>query len=539
MSFRVAYGNAWSENGWRMVNADGCVWSTIPGTGVSVQLRQGVPTTILVAFASRFNQLIEPLRDADTAGWTPTNSVPTSNHLAGTAMDLNWNSHPFHAKGTFGDRLPKLRELLNFFEGAVFWGGDWRSPIDEMHFQLGWPEGDKRYVNVINKLAGGVKPVAGEGLTAQTLSQAMGSSLPLERYEALLPAVKESLRQCDCTTLNRVAMWMAQVGHESGGLRWMEEIADGSAYEGRRDLGNTQPGDGRKFKGHGPIQITGRYNHSKVSEWAYSQEIVTSPTFFVDNPRELASDRYGFVGVTWYWTVARNMNGHADAGDIEGATRAVNGGLNGLQDRVSRWNRCRAMGYESLSVTDTVGGKDDGVLMALTDAEQRELLDLARQQAGLRRVSRSPLRHLGEGPTETIAGFAWSTDGSVHVMVVELLASLGHPPTLALLNEIASADPARHPDRQEDRKIAQAILNKLAMGAAAKVAAAQQPVLPLEPEPVPVEPVPTPPRWIADETVDRGVDGGDLYSQMSDLRNQIHSLTAGLADLSSAFLGKK
>ncbi|WP_249338057.1 C39 family peptidase [Tsukamurella paurometabola] len=181
-------------------------------------------------------------------------------------------------------------------------------------------------------------------LTAESLSEAMGGALPLDRYRALLPALNDALIQCGCTTVDRAAMWLAQVGHESGGLKWMEEIADGSAYEGRADLGNTQPGDGRRFKGHGPIQITGRYNHAKVSEWAFSKGLVPTPTFFVEQPQQLASDKYGFLGVVWYWTVARDMNSYADRNDILGATRAVNGGTNGLDDRTQRWNRCRAMG---------------------------------------------------------------------------------------------------------------------------------------------------------------------------------------------------
>lgn len=147
-------------------------------------------------------------------------------------------------------------------------------------------------------------------------------------------------------------MWCAQVGHESGGLRWMEEIADGSAYEGRADLGNTQPGDGRRFKGHGPIQITGRWNHQKCSEWAFSKGLVSTPTFFVDNPQELSSDRYGFMGVTWYWVTQRPMNDAADARDLERATRYINGGLNGIEDRRRRYNYCLAIGGR---LTDLLG----------------------------------------------------------------------------------------------------------------------------------------------------------------------------------------
>lgn len=201
------------------------------------------------------------------------------------------------------------------------------------------------------------------GMDAETLSRAMGGSLSIERYRQLLPAVNDALLQADCTTVDRVAMWFAQVGHESSGLRYMQEIADGSDYEGRADLGNTQPGDGRRFKGHGPIQITGRFNHAAVSAWAFGRGLVPTVTYFVDNPDELAGDQYGFLGVTWYWTVARNMNIYSDAGDIDGATQAVNGGLNGITDRTDRWNNCRAMGAEILPTQ----GVDD---MAGVDADR-------------------------------------------------------------------------------------------------------------------------------------------------------------------------
>ena len=73
-------------------------------------------------------------------------------------MDLNWQSHPFRKRGTYGDRLPALRQLLDEFEGCVWWGGDWQSPIDEMHFQLNYPEGDSRLEVMATKLRGGFIP---------------------------------------------------------------------------------------------------------------------------------------------------------------------------------------------------------------------------------------------------------------------------------------------------------------------------------------------------------------------------------------------
>ena len=185
-------------------------------------------------------------------------------------------------------------------------------------------------------------------------------------------------------------------------------------------------------------------------------------------------------------------------------------------------------------------------LMALSDSEQRELLDLARQQSGVMRVSRSPLRHLGEGPTQTVTGFEWSMDGSVHLLVVETLAALGHPPTLALLNEIANADPVKHPDRQEDRLIAQAMLNKLAMQMSLPVGTINPAdVIRSEvvvEQPVPSTPVVTNAIHIPAHRADSGANlpgDGDLYGEMDQLKGQIHTITESLAALSDHFLGGK
>jgi predicted chitinase len=200
-------------------------------------------------------------------------------------------------------------------------------------------------------------------MDAKTLYAAMGGSLSLARYEALLPAFNAAMVAAGITTPLRAAHWCSQLGHESGGLRWMEEIASGSAYEGRTDLGNTQSGDGVRFKGRGPIQVTGRYNYTAVSKWAHSKGLVPTATFFVDNPAQLASDQYGFIGPVWYWTVARpGLNALCDADDVVGVTKAINGGTNGLADRNARLATCKALGAALLpSGTSTTGGGTVGL----------------------------------------------------------------------------------------------------------------------------------------------------------------------------------
>jgi len=137
-------------------------------------------------------------------------------------------------------------------------------------------------------------------------------------------------------------MFCAQVGHESLSLTASTEFASGAEYQGT--LGNIHPGDGVRFKGRSFIQVTGRSNYGDLSQWAHSKGLVPTATYFVDHPTQLATDKYVWLGTVWYWTVARHMNGIADAGDIVKATRAVNGGLNGLDDRTHRYHACLRLG---------------------------------------------------------------------------------------------------------------------------------------------------------------------------------------------------
>ena len=122
----------------------------------------------------------------------------------------------------------------------------------------------------------------------------------------------------------RLAHFMAQVMHESGSFRYMEEIASGKAYEGRADLGNTQPGDGVRYKGRGPIQCTGRANYRR-----YGAKVGID----LERHPEIAS--YPSIGLHLaleYWK-ANGLNTFADADNVLAITRAINGGTNGLGDR--------------------------------------------------------------------------------------------------------------------------------------------------------------------------------------------------------------
>ncbi|WP_371053649.1 C39 family peptidase [Rhodococcus gordoniae] len=192
------------------------------------------------------------------------------------------------------------------------------------------------------------------GLTAETLSEAMGGTVPLDRYRQLLPAFSNAMVQAGCTTVERAAMWCAQLGHESKGLSLFRELwgptEDQLTYDGR--MGNG-PGEGFKYRGRGAIQVTGRNNYRAFSQWAHEHGHVPSPTFFVDQPDQLESDRYALLGAVWYWTTQRPLNNLADARDIVAATKAINGGTNGLADRQLRYQRCLALGTRLLPRTAT------------------------------------------------------------------------------------------------------------------------------------------------------------------------------------------
>lgn len=180
-------------------------------------------------------------------------------------------------------------------------------------------------------------------MDARTLATAMGSNIA--KANQYVGDFNIALYRANCTTINRSAMFCAQIGHESVGLVYMEEIASGAAYEGRRDLGNTQAGDGKRFKGRGPIQLTGRHNYGLFGRWCRDVGLVNDANYFVNNPTQVAMSKWGFLAASWYWTVARpNLNAQSDRGDIVAATRSINGGTNGLADRTRRWNNARRLG---------------------------------------------------------------------------------------------------------------------------------------------------------------------------------------------------
>jgi predicted chitinase len=140
------------------------------------------------------------------------------------------------------------------------------------------------------------------------------------------------MREFAITTQARAAAFLAQVLHESGRLRYFQEIASGRAYEGRGDLGNTHPGDGPRFKGRGPIQLTGRANY----RWAGGMLGVP----LEQQPLLAARHDIGWRIAGLYWR-SRGLNGLADGGDFHSITQRINGGQNGAADRQALWAICK------------------------------------------------------------------------------------------------------------------------------------------------------------------------------------------------------
>jgi predicted chitinase len=183
-------------------------------------------------------------------------------------------------------------------------------------------------------------------MDVNTLQRCM-PGLGRERAQWLLPLNEAAMRKFGITSRARAAMWLAQTGHESVSYVYFEELASGTAYCNRPDLGNTQPGDGPRYKGRGPIQITGRFNYTNA------QGATGLP--LVSNPSMAADPQHGFQLSAWWWS-AHGLNGISDTGDVVAATRRINGGTNGLADRQSRYQTCWAQGD---AVLPGGGGDED------------------------------------------------------------------------------------------------------------------------------------------------------------------------------------
>jgi len=161
-----------------------------------------------------------------------------------------------------------------------------------------------------------------------------------QKAEAFLPHINAAMEAFDIDSPLRTAAFIAQLAHESGSFVWMKELWGPTAQQRRyeppgslaTDLGNTQPGDGRRYMGRGPIQLTGRANYRR-----YGQLLGLD---LERDPDQVAGPEVGFRVAGLYWK-SRDINAPADADDIVEVTRRVNGGRNGLADRTEFYERAK------------------------------------------------------------------------------------------------------------------------------------------------------------------------------------------------------
>jgi predicted chitinase len=240
---------------------------------------------------------------------------------AGTLTQAEMNTGP----GVFG---PKTEAALKEFQAkhgvpnTGYYGPLTRAAFEKLGAKVGGSTGP-------GPVTGPSEPGAKGGMSLAQLRKIM-PNLSAAKAEQYLPHLNKAMAEAGINTPKRQAAFVAQLAHESGEFRYMEEIASGAAYEGRKDLGNTQPGDGKRFKGRGPIQLTGRANYTAASK-ALGIDLVNHPT-------RAADPDVGFRTAAWFWNT-RNLNSYADSGNFKEITRRINGGYNGLASREAYYRR--------------------------------------------------------------------------------------------------------------------------------------------------------------------------------------------------------
>jgi putative chitinase len=178
-------------------------------------------------------------------------------------------------------------------------------------------------------------------LTESMLRQIMPSVRPAS-CTAYAPFLQQAMEEFSISTPARAAAFLAQLAHESGQLCHMEEIWGPTPAQCRYEpgtrlatrLGNTEPGDGKRFKGRGPIQLTGRANYRR-----YGRVLGVD---LIAHPELAATPQVGFRVAGLFWR-RNGLNELADAQRFKAITRRINGGFNGLADRINFYERAKQL----------------------------------------------------------------------------------------------------------------------------------------------------------------------------------------------------
>lgn len=177
------------------------------------------------------------------------------------------------------------------------------------------------------------------------------------------------LDKYEVNTYLRVCHFLAQCAHESASFQTLEEYASGSAYEGRKDLGNTQPGDGKRYKGRGIIQLTGRANYRSAGQrLGYDLE---------NNPVLAMSAEVSVQTALDYWKT-RGLNQYADKDDATTITKRINGGLNGFDDRKKYLSRAKTIlkDFDFIKKFDDTSKNDNEIILAKRGEKSQYVKDI-------------------------------------------------------------------------------------------------------------------------------------------------------------------
>lgn len=155
-------------------------------------------------------------------------------------------------------------------------------------------------------------------------------------------ALDLAFAEFDINTPDRICAALAQFAHETGGWRWLRELGGSNyfkMYEGRKSLGNTQPGDGARFRGRGYIQLTGRANYEQMARWFPEIPLM-------EHPECAEQPKYAALFSCRWWQ-SRGLNELADARKFQSITRRINGGMNGYADRKARYDALLKLATDS------------------------------------------------------------------------------------------------------------------------------------------------------------------------------------------------
>ncbi len=172
-------------------------------------------------------------------------------------------------------------------------------------------------------------------LTSDQIRKVVGKSASQNIINNVISSMETYAVEFGLDRPERAVHFLAQIAHESAHFRTTTEYASGADYEGRKDLGNIYHGDGKRFRGRGLIQLTGRANTRTFTRWMRKRD--PSCPDFEANPELVATFPWAFLASVYYWQ-SRNLNRYADTNNIELITRRINGGLNGYADRLEYYD---------------------------------------------------------------------------------------------------------------------------------------------------------------------------------------------------------